>query len=188
MHNHSSKQTAISPATVLIVDNETLSTLDSLRHPHYKVIASSSGEPAVQINMGHPTPDLILLDAMMPEMDDYKLVSSLRNKAATREIPVIFVWGLGSCEEDISLIREVTIKALAESAETRYPEAGYHIRRTRETVGLLVERLLSRPHYSDPLSLKVADAFAASFADVVTVARAYQNRVPSMDMQNATEQ
>ena len=38
-------------------------------------------------------PDLILLDINMPEIDGYEVCSQLKNNAATRHIPVIFVTG-----------------------------------------------------------------------------------------------
>ena len=57
--------------TILIVDDtpENLSVLGELLQPTFRVRAANSGRRALQIARAEPTPDLILLDVMMPEMD-----------------------------------------------------------------------------------------------------------------------
>jgi putative two-component system response regulator len=88
--------------TVLIVDDDTesLGVLGSLLRAHYNVQAAPSGERALQIASGAQKPDLILLDVLMPEMDGYDVLSRLRDNAATQNIPVIFVTGLDSTEDE----------------------------------------------------------------------------------------
>ncbi len=41
--------------------------------------------------LGSFTPDVILLDVMMPHMDGYETCRRLKQDAATREIPVVFL-------------------------------------------------------------------------------------------------
>jgi putative two-component system response regulator len=69
-----------SQATILIVDDtpENLSVLGELLQPNYRVRAANSGRRALQIALGDPTPDLILLDVMMPEMDGYDVLAECR--------------------------------------------------------------------------------------------------------------
>ena len=89
-------------ATVLIVDDDTgnLHTLGQLLLPHYEVLAAPSGERALQIAASQPKPDLILLDVMMPGMDGYAVLDGLRENPLTREIPVVFVTGMDSIEDE----------------------------------------------------------------------------------------
>ena len=89
-------------ATVLIVDDDTgnLGVLGSLLQPYHDVLAAPSGERALQIAAGAPKPDLILLDVLMPGMDGYDVLGRLRDDAVTRDIPVIFVTGLDSTEDE----------------------------------------------------------------------------------------
>ncbi len=45
-------------------------------------------------------PDLILLDVMMAGIDGYEVFSRLKADPVTRDIPVIFLTGLGSVAEE----------------------------------------------------------------------------------------
>lgn len=60
----------------------------------YRVLAANSGRLALRYADQQP-PDLILLDIMMPDMDGRLVLSSLRSKPSTADIPVIYVTALG---------------------------------------------------------------------------------------------
>lgn len=96
------KQGETSRATILVVDDDrgNLDVLGNLLHQHYDVLIAPSGERALQIVANVPKPDLILLDVLMPGMDGYEVLSRLRDNPATRDIPVIFVTGLDSVEDE----------------------------------------------------------------------------------------
>lgn len=64
--------------------------------------------------------------------------------------------------QDILLIQDITINALAELAETRDTETGNHIRRTQEYVRILALRLQTNSRYSGFLTGKVVDLLAKS--------------------------
>ena len=93
---------ATTQPTVLIVDDtpENLSVLGELLQPIYRVRAANSGRRALQIARGTPTPDLILLDVMMPEMDGYAVLDELRHDSSTAHIPVIFVTAMDTTEDE----------------------------------------------------------------------------------------
>lgn len=89
--------------TLLIVDDapENLAVLsDLLRHTGYRVKAANSGRTALRYAVHEPRPELILLDVMMPEMDGYEVLTRLRNDAATRDIPVIFLTALSDAQDE----------------------------------------------------------------------------------------
>ncbi len=88
--------------TVLIADDEpaNLRVLGELLRPHYRVRVANSGGGALQVADSEPRPDLILLDILMPDMDGYDVLTSLRAQAATRDIPVIFVTSMGASSEE----------------------------------------------------------------------------------------
>jgi putative two-component system response regulator len=93
---------ATSLSTILIVDDtpENLSVLGELLQSSYRVRAANSGRRALQIALGSPAPDLILLDVMMPEMDGFDVLAELRSNPATQHIPVIFVTAMDGTEDE----------------------------------------------------------------------------------------
>jgi len=95
--NTLSKHTAPS---VLIVDD----VLDNLAYLHdaldesgYMVLVANSGHTALQ-RAYDAQPNVILLDAMMPEMDGFETCRQLKANSLTRHIPVIFMTGLTEAE------------------------------------------------------------------------------------------
>ena len=88
--------------TILIVDDtpENLSVLGELLQPTFRVRAANSGRRALQIARAEPTPDLILLDVMMPEMDGYQVLAELKAADRTRRIPVIFVTAMDGTDDE----------------------------------------------------------------------------------------
>lgn len=83
------------PATVLIVDDDPgirklLGIL--LQDQGYLTLSASSGEMALDMVAKH-TPDLILLDAMMPGMDGYQVARQLKASLSTANIPIIMLSG-----------------------------------------------------------------------------------------------
>lgn len=88
--------------TVLIVDDvaQNITLLGELLQPHYAVRAANSGERALRAAHTAPTPDIILLDVMMPGMDGYEVLQRLHAEEQTRDIPVIFVTAMDSMESE----------------------------------------------------------------------------------------
>ena len=78
---------------VIIVDDnpENLRTLTSVLEAHgYETRAAINGELALEaIKTVHP--DLIMLDIMMPGINDYKVCRQLKANANTSNIPVLFI-------------------------------------------------------------------------------------------------
>ncbi|MEM7556380.1 MAG: response regulator, partial [Cyanobacteria bacterium P01_A01_bin.84] len=85
-----------SSEVILIVDDtpDNLLVLFSyLEDKGYKVLLAEDGESALQIAQSK-TPDLILLDVLMPDIDGFETCRRLKAKASTKEIPVIFLTAL----------------------------------------------------------------------------------------------
>jgi putative two-component system response regulator len=89
--------------TILIVDDapENLTVLSELLQSFYRVRVATSGSKALRIAGTAPSPDLVLLDVMMPEMDGYQVFERLRADPATRDIPVIFVTAMDSTDAEL---------------------------------------------------------------------------------------
>lgn len=79
---------------ILIVDDD-LNTLKTLRYylqDAYKVTVINSGKVAVDFLLKY-TPDLILLDYMMPMYNGAAVLKIIKSREATRNIPVFFLTG-----------------------------------------------------------------------------------------------
>jgi CheY-like chemotaxis protein/DNA-binding CsgD family transcriptional regulator len=86
--------------TVLIVDDvlDNLAVLhDALDESGFTVLVANSGLKAIQIAK-ETQPDVILLDAVMPEMDGFQVCITLKEDIDTRDIPIIFMTGLTEAE------------------------------------------------------------------------------------------
>ena len=87
--------------SILIVDDE-MSNLMVLTHilgSEYTIYTAKSGVNAIE-KAKEFRPDLILLDIVMPEMDGYEVLNSLRTADETCKIPIIFITGLSSNEDE----------------------------------------------------------------------------------------
>lgn len=88
--------------TVLVVDDtvEVIDLLVNLLRQHYRVKAATNGSKALEIARGEGAPDLILLDVVMPDLSGYEVCRELKADPATRSIPVIFLTGLTSTDDE----------------------------------------------------------------------------------------
>ena len=86
---------------ILIVDDamENIQILHQALQDDYDVLFAMNGQKALHMAQ-HQLPDLILLDAMMPDMDGYAVCAALRADEATRDIPIIFVTALKTPEDE----------------------------------------------------------------------------------------
>src|SRR5215813_283502 len=87
---------------VLIVDDTptNLGVISGALKDLYKTKIATNGKKALDLASAEEKPDLILLDIMMPEMDGYEVCSHLKADPATREIPVIFLTGQTSPDDE----------------------------------------------------------------------------------------
>jgi DNA-binding response OmpR family regulator/DNA-binding CsgD family transcriptional regulator len=86
--------------TVLVVDDtpESLGFLtDTLDAAGYTVLIATDGESALRL-VEQITPDLVLLDALMPGIDGFETCRRLKQKASLSHMPVIFMTGLAETE------------------------------------------------------------------------------------------
>lgn len=86
---------------ILIVDDVASNILllkVLLSDERYKIITAVNGDEAL-IQASTETPDLILLDIMMPDMDGYEVTRRLKMNPETAEIPIIFLTALNATND-----------------------------------------------------------------------------------------
>jgi DNA-binding response OmpR family regulator/DNA-binding CsgD family transcriptional regulator len=85
---------------VLVVDDspETLSLLtDTLEDAGITALVARSGAAALSL-IERVTPDVVLMDAVMPEMDGFEACRRIKQNKDTAHVPVIFMTGLTDTE------------------------------------------------------------------------------------------
>ena len=89
--------------SILVVDDTPLNiaVLTGMLEEQYSILTASSGVEALALVEQTP-PDLILLDIMMPGMSGYEVCRILKSRAASTDIPVIFVSALTEANDERS--------------------------------------------------------------------------------------
>jgi sigma-B regulation protein RsbU (phosphoserine phosphatase) len=85
----------LSESRVLVVDDvkDNIDVLVQALRDDYKLSVALDGAAALR-SVEKSTPDLVLLDIMMPGMDGYEVCRQLRSREATREVPIMFLSAL----------------------------------------------------------------------------------------------
>jgi DNA-binding NarL/FixJ family response regulator len=89
---------------ILIVDDvpENLAMLsDALNEAGYMVLVATDGLSALE-RLGYATPDLILLDAVMPGLDGFETCRRIKLMRHAAHIPVVFMTGLTETEHVVN--------------------------------------------------------------------------------------
>ncbi|MAN50993.1 MULTISPECIES: response regulator [unclassified Marinimicrobium] len=89
-----------SEPVVLVVDDaiESIHMLsDALEAEHMTVLVALEGQQALTITQ-NITPDIILLDALMPQIDGFETCKRLKQNPRLTNVPVIFMTGLSDTE------------------------------------------------------------------------------------------
>lgn len=97
-------QTHSKPVTILLVDDDPgilEGVADFLALSEYKVLTATDGHAGLRI-MQQATPDLIISDIMMPNMDGYQFFEAVRSRPEWVPIPFIFLTARGQ-RSDINL-------------------------------------------------------------------------------------
>ncbi|WP_373529995.1 response regulator [Nostoc sp.] len=115
---------------ILVIEDEPESRdifLDSLEAEGFEAIAAENGLVGIQQAQEH-LPDLVLCDIMMPELDGYGVLNTLRQNPLTATIPFIFLSAKSSKTEvrqgmklgaDDYLTKPSTVEELLEAIATR---------------------------------------------------------------------
>ncbi|KZZ10337.1 DNA-binding response regulator [Oleibacter sp. HI0075] len=97
----SAKPGATTSGTILIVDDtpESLAFMnEALAGAGYTVLVAMDGEQALNIAR-LMTPDLILMDGVMPRMDGFETCRALKASPDSEDVPVIFLTGLSDSSD-----------------------------------------------------------------------------------------
>jgi PleD family two-component response regulator len=87
---------------ILVVDDQpvNIQIIHQMLNADYQIFMATSGAQAISLCQSNP-PDLILLDVVMPELDGVATCRLLKQQPELAQIPVIFVTGMQSQEEEV---------------------------------------------------------------------------------------
>ena len=92
------------PQKILIADDdvETLRLIGlMLQRQGFEIAAAANGAQALEMSR-NASPDLIILDVMMPDMDGYQVTRELRADASTAEIPILMFTAKSQVEDKVT--------------------------------------------------------------------------------------
>jgi CheY-like chemotaxis protein len=98
-----------------------------LQREGYEVMGAANGVEALD-SIQRESPDLVLLDVMMPEMDGMTMLEELRDNPQTRELPVILMTAL-SDESRLRKARELGVREYLVKTRFSYDELLEHVNR-----------------------------------------------------------
>jgi adenylate cyclase len=142
-------------STILVVDDDPLNRrllLRGLRHQGHLTLEADSGEAALEI-LAKASPDVVLLDVLMPGIDGFGVLEAMKSTPALADIPVVMISSL----ED----REGIARCIELGAEDFLPKpADPLILKARVTSGLAKRRLaqLERRRVRDVFSRFVPES------------------------------
>jgi len=169
-----SGQAAAAPRDIVLLVDDSPDALgfltDALEQSGFSALIATSGQAALNI-AERITPDIILLDAVMPVMDGFETCRRLKANAAVAQVPVIFMTGLTETEHVVRalesggvdyLTKPINIDELrarirvhlsnarsAQSARVALDAAGRH---------LLAVRANGAIHWSTPQATRLVNA------------------------------
>ena len=121
MNSDSKPGLPASKTRILVVDDITrnLQVVGTmLRNAGYEIMPTTSGAQALE-RVRAQLPDLILLDLMMPEMDGFELIHTLRKNPETREIPVVVLTAMDLSNADHMMLASNVTEVLKKGASSR---------------------------------------------------------------------
>ena len=160
---------------LLIDDDPNLILLvkDYLEFRGYKVTTAENGREALEV-LQQQTPDMIICDVMMPEMDGYTLVQQIRNNASTNWIPVLFLSAKGQSQDrvkglnmgaDVYMVKPFEPEELVAQVESSLKQANRLIQQSNKDSKSKTKMNVPQNVELTPTELKVVQLVAKGMAN-----------------------
>ena len=94
---------------LLIEDEEMLANMYEVKFQNegFEVVKALDGASGLEMSKS-TNPDMVLLDVIMPKMDGFSVLKSMREDPATKDLPVMLLTNLGQ-DEDIEKGKELGV-------------------------------------------------------------------------------
>lgn len=125
--NDNPERPLISPKdsrTVLLIEDNIPAVIqmkDILEESGYMVIAARDGKEGLD-TLNHILPDAIILDLMMPGMDGFHVLETMRNDERSVNIPVLILTAKHITKEELSFLKQNHIHQLIQKGDIKRDE------------------------------------------------------------------
>ena len=163
-------------ATILIVDggSDDLVLMEGLLHQRYHVLLARTGADALSLAQQSPQPDLMLLDALLPDIDGFMLYNDLKCNFLTCAMPVIFLIGANRAHDELRALRAGAADVIGKPLT---PEL--LLARVNTHISLLVAQAKLRDqqsHVAHLVAERTRDAMQLQDATVIAMASLAESR------------
>jgi len=113
-----------SEKTILLVDDSEPAIIqmkDFMTESGYKILTANNGTDALNI-ISQVIPDAIVLDLMMPGIDGFNVLESLRNADETANIPVLILTAKHITKEDLKFLKRNNVHQLIQKGDVNRTE------------------------------------------------------------------
>ena len=110
--------------TVLLVDDSDPAIVqlkDMLAEGGFQTLVASNGQEAISLLEEH-LPDAIILDLMMPDVDGFSVLKTVRENPRTGHIPVLVLTAKHITKEELSTLRQNNIHQLIQKGDVNRKE------------------------------------------------------------------
>ncbi|HML21638.1 MAG TPA: hybrid sensor histidine kinase/response regulator [Aggregatilinea sp.] len=143
---------------IVVIDDDPLGrerVVTTLRYQGYQAASACDGTGGIQL-VRDLTPDLVLCDINMPDMDGYSVLKQLRSNACTADIPLVFLTGCADRDDmrrgmelgaDDYLTKPFTNNELVASVQTQLEKRRAITEKYESTIKLLRKNIIyALPH------------------------------------------
>jgi signal transduction histidine kinase/DNA-binding response OmpR family regulator len=105
--------------TILLVEDSEAAVIqlkDFIEESGYKIMIARDGNEALD-SISHFIPDAIILDIMMPGMDGFEVLKTIREAEATENIPVLILSAKHITKEELSFLTRNNIHELVQKGD-----------------------------------------------------------------------
>ena len=113
-----------SSETILIVDDSDPSIIqmkDFLEESGYNILVAHEGGEALTI-ISQTIPDAIVLDLMMPDIDGFEVLKTLRDNESTAHVPVLVLTAKQITNEELKFLKRNNIHQLIQKGDVKRSE------------------------------------------------------------------
>jgi sigma-B regulation protein RsbU (phosphoserine phosphatase) len=135
---------SVPPSTILAVDDSAINlqvVVRTLYGSGHRILVAKDGPTALEIAL-RASPDLVLLDVMMPGMDGFEVCRALKAKPETRDAAVIFMSARGELSDKVSGLELGAVDYITKpiQAEEVLARVGAHLSRQHLERALRISR------------------------------------------------